>query len=145
MPSHLQQSEQRIHENICRKFLHNAVASTSNCTHSNSTKIVLWVPSTIAGAEICFECWRDCPSRPHALDLQQSCSDGKARGNTTKLQRRLHPHWRVSLLQSLCWVLGQTEVPISKVLVRPGRDTNHAELRPTRHEASTLTTRSHVL
>ena len=48
-------------------------------------------------------------SQPHALGLRRSCSDGKARGSTTRLRRRLHPHCGVSLLQSLCRALGQTE------------------------------------
>jgi len=30
-------------------------------------------------------------SRKHALGLRRSCSDGKTRGNTTGLRRRLHP------------------------------------------------------
>ena len=29
----------------------------------------------------------------------------EGKGNTTRLWRRLHPHWSVSLLLSLCWVL----------------------------------------
>jgi len=48
-------------------------------------------------------------SQPHALGRRRGCSDGKARGNTIGLRRRLHPYWRVSLLQSLCRALGQTE------------------------------------
>jgi len=41
--------------------------------------------------------------------MGKSYSDGKAVGNTTGLTQRSHPHWRISLLQSLCWALGQTE------------------------------------
>jgi len=48
-------------------------------------------------------------SQPHALGLRRSCSDGKARSNTTGLRRRLHPQRRVSLLQSLGRALDQTE------------------------------------
>jgi len=38
-------------------------------THSNSTTIVLRVPSTIAGTEICLRCWRDRPflNRTHLV------------------------------------------------------------------------------
>jgi len=80
-------------------------------------------------------------SQLHALGLRWSCSDGKARSNTTWLRRRLHPHCGVSLLQSLCRALGQTEASYNfKVLARPGRDSNHAEQRPTSHEASALAT-----
>jgi len=39
-------------------------------------------------------------SQPHTLGLRRGYSDGKAVGNTTGLRRRLHPHWRISLLQS---------------------------------------------
>ena len=76
MPSRLRRSERRRHENICGKFLHNAVASTSNYTHththSNSTTIVLRVPSTIAGTEICLRCWRDRPflNRTHLVFVE---------------------------------------------------------------------------
>ena len=44
-------------QNSCEyKWLH---------THSNSTTIVLRVPSTIAGAGICLGCWRDRPFLDH--------------------------------------------------------------------------------
>jgi len=38
------------HDNICGKFLHNAIANTAH----TDTAIVLRVPSIIAGEEICF-------------------------------------------------------------------------------------------
>jgi len=93
------------------KFLHNAIC-TSHCTH------------TVTAQQLSFECLRRSPgqrfdlfkvlkrspiSRPHALGIRRSCSDGKARGSTTGLRRRLHPYWKVSLLQSLYRALGQTE------------------------------------
>ena len=39
-------------------------------------------------------------SQPHTLGFRRGYSDGKAVGNTTGLRRRLHPQWRISLLQS---------------------------------------------
>jgi len=48
-------------------------------------------------------------SQPHTLGLRRCYSDGKAVGNSDGLRRRLHPRWRISLLQSLCRALGQTE------------------------------------
>ena len=76
----------------------------------HNTRIVLPVAPTIARAEICLGCWRDRPflNRTH-LVFRRGYSDGKAVGNTTGLRRRLHPPWRISLLQSLCRALGQTE------------------------------------
>ena len=76
----------------------------------HNTRIVLPVASTIARAEICFRVLKRSPiSQPHTLGLRRGYSDGKAVGNTTGLRRSLHPHWRISLLQSLWRALGQTE------------------------------------
>ena len=84
-------SERRRHEYMCGKFLHNAIAR-------------------FARVEICLGCWRGGPflNCTH-LGHRRSCSDVKARGNTTGLRRISHPHWRVSLLQSSCRALGQIE------------------------------------
>jgi len=84
-------------------------------------------------------------SQPHTLGLRRGYSDGKAVGNTTGLRRRLHPHWGISLLQSLCRALGQTEASSNF----QGLGTTRArfephEQRPTRHEANALNTTPHV-
>ena len=83
-----------------------AIRTTKTREHKNCPSSA----STIARAEICLGCWRESPiSQPHTLGLRRGYSDGKAVGNTTGLRRRLHPHWRIFLLQSLCRALGQTE------------------------------------
>ena len=125
---------------LCVKFLYNAIASTDNAQHKNCPSSGI---DDRPGRDLFKVLKRSPISQPHTLGLRQGYSDGKAVGNTTGLRRRLHPHWRISLLQSLCRALGQTEANSNfKVLARPGRDSNH--IRPTRHEASALTTRPHV-
>ena len=91
---------------FCRKFLYNAIASTDNAQHKNC-------PSSGIDDRPCRDLFRVLKrspiSQPHTLGLRRGYSDGKAAGNTTGLRRRLYPHWRISLLQSLCRALGQTE------------------------------------
>jgi len=91
---------------FCGKFLYNAIASTDNAQHKNC-------PSSGIGdrpGRDLFRVLKRSPiSQPHTLGLRRGYSDGKAVNNTPGLRRRLHPHWRISLLQSLCRALGQTE------------------------------------
>jgi len=47
--------------------------------------------------------------QPHTPGLRRGYSWSSAR-LCSRLRIRLHPHWNISLLQSLCWALGQTEV-----------------------------------
>ena len=86
----------------------------------HNTRIVLPVASTIARAEICFGCWRDRPflNRTHLVLIAHfsTARTWKAVGNTTGLRRSLHPRWRISLLQSLCRALGQTEASFTNSL-----------------------------
>ena len=105
MPSLSRRSERRRHENI---FAESSYTTQLRVQTMHNTRIVLPVASTFARAEICLGCWRDRPVL-NTLGLRRGYSDGKAVGNTTGLRRRLHPHWRISLLQSLCRALGQTE------------------------------------
>ena len=99
---------------FCGKFLFNAIASTDNAQHKNCPSSGI---DDRPGRDLFRVLKRSPISQPHTLRLRQGYfvfdevdeADGKAVGNTTKLQRRLHPHWRISLLQSLCRALGQTE------------------------------------
>ena len=110
-------SERRRHENILRKVL-----VQRNCEYRQCTT-----------QELSFQCIDDRPGRdlfrvlkrspiaqPHTLGLRRGYSDGKAIGNTTGLRRRLHLHWRISLLQNYAERLARLkQVPIFKVLARP--------------------------
>jgi len=83
---------------FCGKFLYNAIASTDNAQqHKNC-------PSS--GRDLFGVLKRWPISQPHTLSLRRGYSNGKAVGNTTGLRRRLHPRWRISLLQSLGRALG---------------------------------------
>jgi len=76
----------------------------------------------------------------HALGLRRSCFDGKAeatRPDSGIGEFPCHSHYAERLARL-------KQVPIFKVVVRPGRDSNHVEPQPTGHEANTLPTRSHV-
>ena len=141
MSSRSRRAEQRSHENICGKFLHNAIASTSNSTHSNSRTIVLRVPLTMAGTEICFGCWRDRPvlDRTHLVvdEVVPMGSQEATRPDSDEDCIRIgefpcYSHYAERLARP-------QQIPIFKVLIQPC-----AELRPTEHEASALTTRPDV-
>jgi len=88
------------------KFLYNAIASTDNAQHKNCPFSGI---DDRPGRDLFRVLKRSPISQPHTLRLWRGYSDGKAVGNTTGLRRRLHPHWRISLLQSLCRALSQTE------------------------------------
>ena len=93
-------------EDFEEKFLYNAIASTDNAQHKNCPSSGI---DDRPGRDS-FRVLKISPiSQPHTLGLRQGYSYGKAVGNTTGLRWRLHPHWRISLLQSLCRALGQTE------------------------------------
>jgi len=109
----------KTREHFCGKFLYNAIASTDNAQHKICPSSGI---DDRPGRDLFRVLKRSPISPPHTLGLRRDYSDGKAVGNTTGLRRRLHPHWRISLLQSLCQALGQTETS-SKA--RPGRDSNH--------------------
>jgi len=126
MPSRLRRSERRRHENICGKFLHNALASTSNCTHTVTAQQLSFECLNDRRDRSCslytrqkVECWRDRPKRSSRrwrdrplLDRTHLVFDEvvpMVRQEATRPDSDLHPHWRVSLLQSLCRALGQTE------------------------------------
>jgi len=108
---------------FCGKFLYNAIASTDNVTtqHKNCSSSGI---DDRPGRDLFRVLKRSPISQPHTLGLRRGYTDGKAVGNTTGFRRRLHPHWRISLLQSLCRALGQTEAS-SNFLARPGRNSNH--------------------
>jgi len=86
LPSLSRRSERRRHENICGKY--NSIASTDNVTAQYKNCLVQLEDQVCAVEKMGEEI---------AVD------------NTTGLRRRLHPHWRISLLQSLCRAFGQTE------------------------------------
>ena len=115
-----------------------------HCAHSNNNSCASSAFDDLRDRDLFRVLKRSPISRPHAIGLRRRCSDGKTRGNTTGLRRRLHSDWRISLLQSSWRLARLKQVPIFKVLVRPGRDSNHVEPRPTGHEASALPTRPHV-
>jgi len=92
----------------------------------HNTRIVLPVASTIARAEI----WRDrpCLNRTH-LVFDEVVPMGRQQATRPGSDEDCIRIERISLLQSLCRALGQTEASsnlIFKVLARPGRDSNHA-------------------
>jgi len=95
--------------------------------------IVLRVSSTIAWVNIFLGCWRDSPflNRTHLVFAEIIPMGGQEapRPDSDEDCIRIGEF----LLQPLCRALGQTEASFQfwKVLVRPGRDSNHAELRPT--------------
>jgi len=91
---------------FCGKFLYNAIASTDNAQHKNCPSSGM---DDRLGRDLFRVLKRSPILKPHTLRLRRGYSDGKAVGNMTGLRRRLHPHWRISLLQSLCRALGQTE------------------------------------
>jgi len=91
---------------FCGKFLYNAIASTDNAQHKNCPSSGI---DDRRGRDLFRVLKRSPISQPHTLGLLRGYSDGKAVGNTTGLRRRLHLHWRISLLQSLYRALGQTE------------------------------------
>ena len=134
--------ERQRHENICGKFLHNAIASTA---HTVTTTVVLRVPSTI-GAEICLGCWRD---RPFLGRTQLVFDDGVPMGRQ-EATLPVSDEDCIRIGEFPCYshhderLARLKQVPIFKVLVRLGRDSNHVEPRPTGHEASALPTRPHV-
>jgi len=83
---------------FCRKFLYNTIASTDNAQHRNCPSSGI---DDRPGRDL-FKVMKRSPiSQPHTLGLRRGYSDGKTVGNTTGLRQRLHPHWRISLLQSL--------------------------------------------
>jgi len=96
----------KTREHFCGKFLYNASASTDNAQHKNCSSSGI---DDRPGSEFFRVLKRSPISQPHTLGLRRGYPDGKAVSNTTGLRRRLHPHWRISLLQSLCRALGQTE------------------------------------
>ena len=112
---------------------------TRNCEYRqwtmDNTRIVLPVASTIARAEICLGCWRDCPflNRTH-LVLDEVVPMG---GQYDRTPTRLH----LSLLQSL-WLTSAWPDWSKLQFLRPRFEPH--EQRPTRHEASALTTRPRV-
>ena len=91
---------------FCGKFLYNAIASTDSAQHKNCPSSDI---DDRPGRDLFRVLKRSPISQPHTLGLRRGYSDAKVVGNTTGLRRRLHPHWRISLLQSLCRALGQTE------------------------------------
>jgi len=128
---------------FCGKFFYKAIASTDNAQHKNCPSSGI---DDRPGKDLFRVLKRSPISKPHTLGLRRGYSDGKAVGNTTGLRRSLHPHWKISLLQSLRWALGQTEASFNfwgLGTTRPRFEPH--EQRPTRHEASALTTRPHVL
>jgi len=103
---------------FCGKFLYNAIASTDNAQHKNCPSSGI---DDRPGRHLFRVLKRSPISQPHARGLRRGYSDGKAVGNMTGLRRRLHPYWRISLLQSLRRALARLkQVPILKVLARPG-------------------------
>ena len=116
---------------FCGKFLYNAIASTNNAQHKNCASSGI---DDRPGRDLFRVLKRSPISQPHTLGLRRGYSDGKAVGNTTGLRRRLHPHWRIFLLQSLCRALGQTEASSNfwgLGMTRPRFEPH--EQRPTRH------------
>ena len=107
MPSRLQRSERRRHENICGKFLHNALVSTSNCTHTVTAQQLSFeqIVQLVYAAEdrvlkeVVRALKRSPISQPHTLGLRRSCSDGKARGNTISEK----PRYGFALYWSKFW------------------------------------------
>jgi len=93
---------------FCGKFLYNAIARTNNVTaqHKNCPSSGI---DDRPGRDLFRVLKRSPISQPHPLGLRRGYCNGKAVDNTTGLRRRLHPRWRISLLQSLCRALGQTE------------------------------------
>ena len=84
---------------FCGKFLYNAIASTDNAQHKKCPSSGI---DDRPGRDLFRVLKRSPISQPHTPGLRRGYSDGKAVGNTTGLRRRLRPHWRISLLQSLC-------------------------------------------
>ena len=82
---------------VFRKFLDCYFTKcTDNAQHRQCTTQELSFP----GRDL-FRVLKRWPiSQPHTLGLRRGYSDGKAVCNTTGLRRRLHPHWRIPLLQS---------------------------------------------
>ena len=118
---------------FCGEFLYNPIASTDNAQHKNCPSSGI---DDRPGRDLFRVLKRSPISQPHILGLRRGYSDGKAVGNTTGLRRRLHPHWKISLLQSLCRALGQTEASFNFLglgTTRPRFEPH--EQRPTRHEA----------
>ena len=103
---------------FCGKFLYNAVASTDNAQHKTCSSSGI---DDRPGRDLFKVLKRSPNSQPHTLGLRRGYSDGKAVGNTTGLRRRLHPHWRISLLQSLCRALGQTEASYQSCVTTDNR------------------------
>ena len=93
---------------FCRKFLYNAIASTDNVTAQHKNCCSSGIDDR-PSRDLFGVLKRSPISQPHTLGLRRDYSDGKAVATTTGLRRRLHPHWRISLLPSLSRALGQTE------------------------------------
>ena len=137
---------------------------TRNCEYRqwtmDNTRIVLPVASTIARAEICLGCWRDCPflnrthlvldevvpmggqydrtpTRLHLSLLQSLLFRWEGSRQHDRTPTRLH----LSLLQSL-WLTSAWPDWSKLQFLRPRFEPH--EQRPTRHEASALTTRPRV-
>jgi len=98
----------KTQENFCGKLLYNAIASTDNAQHKNCPSSGI---NDRQGRDLFRVLKRSPISQPHTLGLRQGYSDGKAVGNTTG-----HYAKRLARLK---------QVPIFKVLARPGRDSNH--------------------
>ena len=115
-----------------------------HCTHSNNS-----CPSSAfddRGAEICLACWRDRPflDRTHLVFDKVIQMGGQEATRPDSDEDCIgigefpcYSHYAESLTRL-------KQVPIFKVLLRPGRDSNHVEPQPTRHEAIALPTRPHV-
>jgi len=93
---------------FCGKFLYNAIASTDNVTAQHKNCPSSGIDDRL-GRDLFRVLKRSPISQPHTLGFRRGYSDGKAVGNMTGLRQRLDPHWRISLQQSLCRALGQTE------------------------------------
>jgi len=136
MPSRSRRSERRRNENICGKFLHNAIASTAHTV--TTQQFVLRVPSTIARTEICLGCWRDRPF----LDRTHLVFDEVVPMGREQATRPDSDEDCIGIGEFPCYshyaepLARLKQVPILKVLVWPGRDSNHVELWPTGHEAT---------
>jgi len=108
-----------------------------HCTHSNDTTIVLRVSSTIARAEICLGCWRHRPF----LDRTHLVFDEVVSMGRQEATRPDSDEDRIRIGEFPCYSHHAGRLARLKQVPRswPGRDSNHAEPRPTgtRSERST--------
>ena len=102
-------------------------------------------PSRVLSTTGCLGCWRDRPFlKPHLffdesvpMWMQEAIRPDSDEDCIHIGEFPCYRHYGERLVKL-------EQVPVFKVLVWPGWDSNQAELRPTRHERSALTTRPYV-